>query len=55
MLRASSPSLVSSPEFDHLSITRYGRVIGGLARQLRAPLHYDPLVGSYEIAISVIG
>lgn len=55
VLRASSPSLVSSPDFDHLSTTRYGRVIGGLARQLRAPLHYDPLVGSYEIAISVIG
>ena len=53
-LRASSPSLVSSPEFDHLSTTRYGRVIGGLARQLRAPLHYDPLVGSYEISISVL-
>lgn len=55
VLRASSPSLVSGEEFDHLSTTRYGRVIGGLARQLRAPLHYDPLVGSYEIAISVIG
>lgn len=55
VLRASSPSLVSTPEFEHLSTTRYGRVIGGLARQLRAPLHYDPLVGSYEIAILVIG
>lgn len=55
ILRASSPSLVSGPEFDHLSTTRYGRVIGGLARQLRAPLNYDPLVGSYEIAISVLG
>ncbi len=54
VLRASSPSLVSGEEFDHLSTTRYGRVIGGLARQLRAPLHYDPLVGSYDIAISVI-
>lgn len=55
VLRASSPSLVSGEQFDHLNATRYGRVIGGLARQLRAPLHYDPLVGSYEIAISVVG
>lgn len=53
VLRASSPSLISGENFDHLSTTRYGRVIGGLARQLRAPLHYDPLVGSYEISISV--
>lgn len=55
VLRASSPSLVSCEAFDQLNTARYGRVIGGLARQLRAPLHYDPLVGSYEIAISVIG
>lgn len=50
-LRASSPSLVEGPEFERLLAQRYGRVIAGLARQLRAPLHHDPLVGSYEIRI----
>lgn len=53
ILRASSPSLIASPAIERMNETRYGRVIAGLARQLRAPLHYDPLVGSYEIAIPV--
>jgi hypothetical protein len=30
-------------------------VIEGLSRQLRAPLHHDPLTGSYEIAVAVTG
>ena len=34
---------------------RYGRVIEGLSRQLRAKLHHDPLVGAYEITIAVSG
>jgi hypothetical protein len=34
---------------------RYGRVMEGLSRQLRAPLHHDPLAGSYEIAVAVTG
>ncbi|UUL84107.1 sensor histidine kinase [Sphingomonas qomolangmaensis] len=53
-LRVSSPSLVGGPTLDHLLATRYGRVITGLARQLRAPLHHDPLVGAYEISIAVM-
>ena len=35
--------------------TRFGRVIEGLSRQLRAPLHHDPLAGAYEISIAVLG
>jgi hypothetical protein len=27
----------------------------GLARQLRAPLHHDPLTGAYEIAVPIVG
>ncbi len=52
VLRASSPSLVEGTEFDTLVETRYGRIILGLSRQLRAPLHHDPLTGAYEITIA---
>ncbi|MFV0624710.1 sensor histidine kinase [Sphingomonas sp. ac-8] len=51
-VRVSSPALVESAELGELVGTRYGRVLLGLSRQLRAPLHHDPLVGAYEIAIS---
>lgn len=51
LLRVNSPSLVESEELRALLETRYGRVILGLSRQLRAPLHHEPLVGAYEIAI----
>ncbi|MBW4329700.1 histidine kinase [Stakelama sp. CBK3Z-3] len=54
-LRLSSPALVQSAAFDTLNETRYGRIITGLSRQLRAKLHYDPLVGAYEISIPVLG
>jgi hypothetical protein len=30
-------------------------IIEGLSRQLRAPLHHDPMTGAYEIAIAVMG
>jgi two-component sensor histidine kinase len=33
---------------------RYGRVLTGLSRQLRAPLVYDGEAGSYAIDISVL-
>jgi two-component sensor histidine kinase len=33
---------------------RYGRVLTGLSRQLRAPLDYDGETGSYAIAIAVL-
>lgn len=52
VLRVSSPALVESAELSELVASRYGRVLLGLSRQLRSPLHHDPLVGAYEIAIS---
>lgn len=52
VLRVSSPALVESAELTDLVASRYGRVLLGLSRQLRAPLHHDPLIGAYEIAIS---
>jgi two-component sensor histidine kinase len=55
LLRVSSSALVETPELEALLDTRYGRVIGGLVRQLRTRLHHDPLVGAYEAGISVTG
>ncbi|PXA97879.1 histidine kinase [Nostoc sp. 3335mG] len=52
ILRASSPALVEGEELDALVASRYGRIILGLSRQLRAPLHHDPLIGAYEITIA---
>jgi two-component system, sensor histidine kinase PdtaS len=55
LLRVSSPALVESPALEALVESRYGRVIGGLARQLRTKLHHDPLTGAYEAAIAITG
>lgn len=55
ILRASSPALVESEQLRAALAQRYGRVLEGLSRQLRAPLHHDPLAGCYEIAVSVTG
>lgn len=55
VLRISSPALVSNTQFEALVDQRYGRVMQGLARQLRGQLHHDPLVGAYEIAIAING
>lgn len=55
VLRVSSPALVQTPEMDAAVENRYGRVIHGLARQLRTKLHYDPLVGAYEASIAITG
>jgi len=52
VLRTTSPALVESEELESLVASRYGRIILGLSRQLRAPLHHDPLTGAYEIVIS---
>lgn len=49
LLRVSAASLVDAPALQALLAERYGRVILGLSRQLRAPLHHDPLTGAYEI------
>ncbi len=55
ILRVNSPALIDDDRMRALVAERYGRVIEGLSRQLRSKLHYDPLVGAYEIAIAVTG
>jgi two-component system, sensor histidine kinase PdtaS len=55
VLRVVSPALVEGPGMEALLESRYGRIIAGLARQLRTKLHHDPLVGAYEAAIAVTG
>ena len=55
LLRVVSRALVEGEQLAALLGTRYGRVMEGLARQLRSPLHHDPLAGAYEIAIAVTG
>lgn len=54
-LRVNAPALVGSAELEVLLENRYGRVIAGLARQLRTRLHHDPLVGAYEASIAITG
>ncbi len=55
VLRVSSTALVEGPVFEDLFENRYGRVMSGLARQLRTKLHHDPLVGAYEATIAIAG
>jgi two-component sensor histidine kinase len=55
VLRVNSPALVESATLEMLIENRYGRVIQGLARQLRTKLHHDPLVGAYEATIAITG
>ena len=55
IIRVSSPALIDNELLTQALTQRYGRVLEGLARQLRAPLHHDPLAGSYEIAVPVSG
>lgn len=52
-LRISSPALADGDALRAELARRYGRVLDGLARQLRAKLHHDPLVGAYEIELPV--
>ncbi|WP_085811124.1 sensor histidine kinase [Sphingomonas sp. TZW2008] len=54
-LRVSSRALIESAALRDGLSTRFGRVIEGLSRQLRAPLHHDPLAGAYEISVAVTG
>lgn len=54
VLRVSSPALRGSEEMNERIDDRYGRVLTGLSRQLRAPLEHDPVIGDYSIAITVI-
>ncbi|WP_374943306.1 sensor histidine kinase [Sphingomonas sp.] len=55
VLRVVSRALIDSEELRDLSSARYGRVMEGLSRQLRAPLFHDPLTGAYEIAVAIVG
>ncbi|WP_010162726.1 sensor histidine kinase [Sphingomonas sp. PAMC 26617] len=55
LLRINSPSLIDDDRMRTLVAERYGRVIEGLSRQLRSKLHYDPLVGAYEISVAITG
>ncbi|MFT3978327.1 MAG: sensor histidine kinase, partial [Sphingomonas bacterium] len=50
-----SPALMESETLAARLSQRYGRVIEGLSRQLRAPMRYDGEEGSYAITIAVIG
>ncbi|MEC3949013.1 sensor histidine kinase [Sphingobium sp. HWE2-09] len=53
-LLVRSPGLRASPDMTGHLDERYGRVLTGLSRQLRAPLDYDGETGSYAIVITVI-
>ena len=55
ILRVGAPSLIDGDDLRTALAARYGRVMEGLSRQLRAPLHHDPLTGVYEIAIAITG
>jgi two-component sensor histidine kinase len=55
VLRVISRALIESDVLRDQLRTRYGRVIEGLSRQLRAPLHHDPLAGAYEIGFAILG
>lgn len=54
LLRVVSRALVEGDAFRE-AVQRYGRVMEGLSRQLRSPLHHDPLIGAYEIAFAIVG
>ncbi len=49
-----SAALRASEEMSGRLEDRYGRVLTGLSRQLRAPLDYDGETGCYTISISVV-
>lgn len=52
-LSIASDSLKSSPDVERLLEERFGRVLTGLSRQLRAPLDYVPEEGRYSITIAI--
>lgn len=54
-LRISSSALADGPDFAGLYENRYGRVIGGLVRQLRSRLYHDPLTGVFELPVTISG
>src|SRR3546814_12689054 len=54
VLHILSPALRGSPDMTARLEERYGRVLTGLSRQLRAPLDPDPATGDYAIVITVL-
>jgi len=54
-LRIVSRGLTDGDVLRDLIVTRYGRIMEGLARQLRSKLHHDPLSGAFEIDVSITG
>lgn len=55
VVRVSSPALAAGTSHSAAIEQRYGRVMQGLARQLRAALVHDAQLGAYEIVISITG
>ena len=53
-LTVASSGLRASEKTEALLAERYGRVLTGLSRQLRAPLDHDAVDGNYSISISFI-
>ncbi|WP_443018171.1 sensor histidine kinase [Sphingobium sp. TCM1] len=54
LLHIHSPALRASEDLAGHMEDRYGRVLTGLSRQLRAPLEQDGDAGSFAIAINVL-
>ncbi|MCI4589885.1 sensor histidine kinase [Sphingobium sp. BYY-5] len=54
LLHILSPGLCASPDVTGHLEDRYGRVLTGLSRQLRAPLDYDGEAGSFAIAVAIL-
>src|SRR3546814_253715 len=52
-LRVQSEALVASPAMSDYLHHRFGRILTGLSRQLRAPLEHDVQKGEYAIAIAL--
>ncbi|MFA5989500.1 MAG: sensor histidine kinase [Sphingomonas sp.] len=55
LLTINSAALAAPPAFSAEQTQRYGRIITGLARQLRSPLAHDEAKGSYAIELPTIG
>ena len=54
LLAIQSSGLQESPTMSAYLDDRYGRVLTGLSRQLRAPLDHDGEAGRYAIAITIL-
>ena len=54
LLRVTSGALRASDDMAAHLQDRYGRVLTGLSRQLRAPLDHDAEIGDYSIMITVV-